>query len=71
MCMLLGRFLALKSWLYLRPFVHEQNVPGTEKCSPEPFTVLADRSKYVDQQTLKLQVRAGTDHWQKYGHKEP
>eukprot|EP00798_Chlamydomonas_sp_ICE-L_P022234 gene22234-29301_t len=32
-----------------------QGIPGADKCSPEPFTVLPDRSKYVDQQTLKLQ----------------
>jgi len=32
-------------------------MPGEEKCSNDPFTVLPDRSRYVDQQTLKLQEK--------------
>lgn len=32
------------------------NNPGAEKCSFDPFVVLANHSKFVDQQTLKLQV---------------
>ena len=30
---------------------------GQEACSLDPFVILPARSKYVDQQTLKLQVR--------------
>lgn len=29
--------------------------PGEEPCPLDPFVVVPDRSKYVDQQTLKLQ----------------
>ncbi|GFH31188.1 DNA helicase, partial [Haematococcus lacustris] len=32
-------------------------LPGTDKCEAQPFQVLSDRSKYVDQQTLKLQEK--------------
>lgn len=34
-----------------------QALPGSEKCSLDPFVVMPDRSKYVDQQTLKLQEK--------------
>lgn len=33
--------------------------PGGESCSLNPFVVVPDSSKFVDQQTLKLQVREG------------
>lgn len=29
--------------------------PGEEPCPLDPFVVVPDKSKYVDQQTLKLQ----------------
>lgn len=34
-----------------------QGVPGAEKCSLDPFYVLPEKSKYIDQQSLKLQER--------------
>lgn len=33
--------------------------PGGESCGLNPFIVVPDSSKFVDQQTLKLQVGAG------------
>lgn len=35
----------------------QPNTGGKNDCGVDPFIMLADRSKYVDQQTLKLQVR--------------
>lgn len=32
-------------------------LPGSERCERDPYTVLPDRSKYVDQQQLKLQEK--------------
>lgn len=34
-------------------------VDGAEKCKSGSYVVLGDRSTYVDQQTLKLQVGLG------------
>lgn len=31
-------------------------LPGQEKCSADSYVILPHKSKYVDQQTLKLQV---------------
>lgn len=51
------------------PFPHvsqrpmQQPLQGTEKCTPNSFSVLPEGSTFVDQQTLKLQVwwwRCGT-----------
>ncbi|CAD7698596.1 unnamed protein product [Ostreobium quekettii] len=33
------------------------NNPGAERCSMDPFVVMSNQSKFVDQQTLKLQER--------------
>ena len=32
-------------------------MPGQEKCSADSYVILPHKSKYVDQQTLKLQAR--------------
>lgn len=33
-------------------------MPGSEGCGADPFHIVPDSSKYVDQQQLKLQVQA-------------
>lgn len=37
--------------------------PGEEPCGVDPYVALPDRSKYVDQQTLKLQERPEVRKW--------
>lgn len=34
----------------------KDNIRSNESCSLDPFVVIAQKSKFVDQQTLKLQV---------------
>lgn len=41
------------------PLPPQPRLPGEERCERDPFQVLPDRSRYVDQQQLKLQVWTG------------
>ena len=38
------------------PLWQGNELPGQEKCSADSYVILPHKSKYVDQQTLKLQV---------------
>lgn len=40
-----------------RPPRQDDNLPGQERCSADSYVILPHKSKYVDQQTLKLQAR--------------
>lgn len=44
------------------------DLPGQEKCSADSYVILPHKSKYVDQQTLKLQVSSSVAALCKRGH---
>ena len=58
LCKSLINFVHMTFILMRLPARQGNELPGQEKCSADSYVILPHKSKYVDQQTLKLQVRS-------------